>query len=380
MNALLKQGSGVSPRLRWIPETRFMNMQKEWNALVAKSVYPSIFLRHEWINTWWTVWGAGKTLRILILEDQGGKLKIIAPLYQDTHRSAFQIPMKVLKLLGTDQIGPDHMGFIVDAVDAEVWVDQCLDFLFKDSEWDLFNFSDLNPNNPLFTYFTDDRRHLIGPMIVDRMPCPYLPLPKSVEEYWAGLKSKRRNFLKRIRSTMAKNHSISMIQPKDEQEIETILIALYKLHEKRAEDKNRSSAFDLHKVREFHQLVATAFFQSGLLRLYALQLDGHIEGVFYGFSSDNRFYYYQSGFNPDFNHLRLGSALLLYAIESAITEGCHTFDFLKGGEEYKSRWTQHSQETVEITLFASRFISLIHYHKTRTRRYLGHWKRSLFKQ
>jgi len=48
---------------------------------------------------------------------------------------------------------------------------------------------------------------------------------------------------------------------------------------------------------------------------------------------------YQSGIDPEMSSLEPGYQSVMVAIEHAIERGCHHFDFLRGDEPYKARWS-----------------------------------------
>jgi len=57
-------------------------------------------------------------------------------------------------------------------------------------------------------------------------------------------------------------------------------------------------------------------------------------------------YYYQSGFNPEFEKISPGTLLIGHAIEQAISERQSQFNFLRGSEAYKHAWGARDQPTV----------------------------------
>jgi Glycosyltransferase len=116
------------------------------------------------------------------------------------------------------------------------------------------------------------------------------------------------------------------------------LDALFRLHASRWSLKHEPGVLGHPKVRPFHTEVAARFLNRGWLRLHGLRFRGSLIAVLYGFSAKGRTFYYQSGFDAEFSRFSPGSLVLRYAIETAIKEGCHTFELLRGREAYKYRW------------------------------------------
>ncbi|MEK7251963.1 MAG: GNAT family N-acetyltransferase [Actinomycetota bacterium] len=64
---------------------------------------------------------------------------------------------------------------------------------------------------------------------------------------------------------------------------------------------------------------------------------GHSIGAAFGFEDDDTYYLYNSAFDPECAALSPGIVLVTSLIDSVITSGRKRVDFLKGGEDYKSR-------------------------------------------
>ena len=74
--------------------------------------------------------------------------------------------------------------------------------------------------------------------------------------------------------------------------------------------------------------------------MHWIGLDTRIEAVLYCFAFRDRTCYYQGGFEPTLGKLSLGTVLTSHAIRAAVDEGRSEFDFLRGEEPYKDRWTR----------------------------------------
>jgi CelD/BcsL family acetyltransferase involved in cellulose biosynthesis len=69
--------------------------------------------------------------------------------------------------------------------------------------------------------------------------------------------------------------------------------------------------------------------------MYALHLSGKVIGVIYALADKPRqekrsFYYYLSGFDPEFRFLSPGTLLLAGLVDEARNEGAIAVDFLRG--------------------------------------------------
>ena len=49
----------------------FLNLEEDWNRLLKKSSFNTVFLSHEWFKCWWQAYGKDKQLFIItVTEDK----------------------------------------------------------------------------------------------------------------------------------------------------------------------------------------------------------------------------------------------------------------------------------------------------------------------
>ena len=97
------------------------------------------------------------------------------------------------------------------------------------------------------------------------------------------------------------------------------------------------------------------------LRLCFLKIKGYYIASLYIFKYGGKYYYYQSGFDPDWEKLSPGFLLFSYCIENAISEGIKEFDFLQGEEEYKYLWTNKTRTNLNVKVYRKFFRNAIRY-------------------
>jgi CelD/BcsL family acetyltransferase involved in cellulose biosynthesis len=83
-----------------------------------------------------------------------------------------------------------------------------------------------------------------------------------------------------------------------------------------------------------------------------LEIGCEREAVLLAFHWTGTASYYQMGWNPDGAIQSPGVILLAESIEQSIREGLSKYDFLRGDEEYKQKWT--SQSVAQTTLVVGR--------------------------
>ena len=89
------------------------------------------------------------------------------------------------------------------------------------------------------------------------------------------------------------------------------------------------------------------------LRLFVLRLDGKPAASLYGINYNGVFYFYQSGFDPDYGNHSVGLVTMALAIKAAIEEGAEEYDLLHGDERYKFHWAQELREIDELVVLST---------------------------
>ena len=133
-------------------------------------------------------------------------------------------------------------------------------------------------------------------------------------------------------------------------EVAAAFVSLLRQHEIRWHRRGEAGVCAPAAVRRFHRTAAARLDACGLLRLYALELNGAAVAALYGFAANGISYAYLCGFDPDCASLGVGTQLMAHAIDEAAREGMREFHFLRGGEAYKYSWGAFARLTLARTL------------------------------
>ncbi len=98
--------------------------------------------------------------------------------------------------------------------------------------------------------------------------------------------------------------------------------------------------------RRFFERAFAGLSSAGLLRLITVRVDGHGVAAAAGFSHQNRYYHFITGYDPSWTGVSLGSLAVEAAARQAQVEGATRFDFLRGREGYKHRWGARDRATL----------------------------------
>jgi CelD/BcsL family acetyltransferase involved in cellulose biosynthesis len=323
---------------------RFEALREEWDALLAHSENPQVFLTWEWLHSWWRHLRGRRRLHLIVVR-RDGDLVALAPLVV---RGAGLWPLFArVELMGTGVVGSDYLDIIVrrDAPPAAL-------ALLADHLAGLRSVLDLRQLPA-----RGSRAEMLAEGLVahgyrlsrrDTDVCPFLRLAGHTwESFLATLGPEHRaNVRRRIRKLEQRGAVFEQVR--GEAQRRRGLAALFALHQQRWDRLGGSQAFDSPAVLAFHQEVTQRFLERGWLRLYVLWLDGQAAAALYGLRHADSFYFYQSGFAPEHARASVGLVALALAVRSAIEEGVREFDLLHGSEPYKFLWAREVRALARV--------------------------------
>jgi CelD/BcsL family acetyltransferase involved in cellulose biosynthesis len=125
-----------------------------------------------------------------------------------------------------------------------------------------------------------------------------------------------------------------------------------RLHRLRWAEEGGSYGIPPGPAEEFHRRVAPLLAERGWLRLYRLHVQGKAIAAVYGIEVRRRFFFYQSGWDPEWSARSPGAVLVGRTVEDAYARGLTDYDFLRGTEPYKLDWAGDRRETCTLRLRA----------------------------
>ncbi|MDH7487451.1 MAG: GNAT family N-acetyltransferase [Anaerolineae bacterium] len=314
-------------------ETGFTALRGEWNALLARSRFDTLFLTWEWQSTWWTYLGSGN-LWLLAWRDDLGTLVGIAPLYLETTDSG----ERQLTVVGCLEVS-DYLDVIV-AADGEPEVYAAfLDWLGSQDAppWDVLDLCNLpasSQSHRLLPELARARGYAVTTFEED--VCPIIDLPDSWEAYLALLDKKQRHEVRRKLRRAEAAGQVSWYIVDHTRDLQAEMDDFIELHRLSQPEKDQ---FMEPQMQRFFHAAARVALDAGWLQLSFLEVNGEKAAAMLCFDYANNILVYNSGYDPQrYSALSPGIVLLAYCIRHAIELGRAQFDFLQGDEVYKYRF------------------------------------------
>lgn len=317
----------------------------KWNGMLKSAATDVIFLTWEWQSLWWRHINPGEMLVLAFSDGEQGPQALV-PLF----RSSAEDGSQVLSIIGCEEIS-DYLDVIAPSRYEDAVCSQFLAFITSSEapHWDRIQLCNL-PRNSTAVRVLAHHAQKAGFHVETRVQarCPSIELPKSWDEYLAGLDKKQRHELRRkIRKAEAQAASWRVSDPASH-DLASDMASFVRLHRLSDPDKN---LFMDEAMTAFFLDMAQAISQRGWLHLSFLEQESEQIAGLLSFDYNNHFQVYNSGYDASrYSAISPGIVLIGYCIRHAIELQRHTFDFLRGEEEYKYRLGARPTDIYELTI------------------------------
>ncbi len=306
-----------------VRECTFESLGRDWEELLKSRTGVTVFDTLAWQRTWWEEFGAGATLRLLSVSEDGGRPLLIAPLMSRGSTVSF--------LGGTDLV--DYHDFLTADGPRREHVECIMRELARDPSCGCIELLSLPGGSPTIEMVPPLARSLGWQVeVAQEDVAPRMALPTTFEAYVEGLSKHDRHELRRKMRRLEAAGNVKEYDLTAPAEVSAGLDDFLALHRKSLPEK---AEFMTPAREKFFRRAASRLAESGVTRLRFLELDGKRVASSVSWVTGGTRYLYNSGYEPAHRDLSVGLLSHVYAIRAAIAEGLNVFDFLRGNEPYK---------------------------------------------
>jgi CelD/BcsL family acetyltransferase involved in cellulose biosynthesis len=319
-----------------------------WNQLLSRSLDNHPFLTYEWLTSWWNYFGKGRELKLFTAESEGA-VSLAVPVMYSTCRVFGSKRCRVQFVAAGDS---DYQVFLVtNFQEAARTVNQLIESIMEDSnDADCVVFGEVPGDSVTARLLEGINGGGFGASRTATNLCPYVLLPNNYEIYRQTLGSNMRRNLKIWEKQALKDYRVEFVRHDKIGTVEEAMKIFFELHQKSQMAKGNYGVFSDDVMRSFHTDVAKAFAEKGWLALFFLTFNDRPVSAVYSYEYNGKLYSYLCGFDPEYARYRPGhlafNNLIKYGIEKKLKE----FDFLRGGEEYKTRWATMIRNNFEFRI------------------------------
>ncbi len=330
----------------------FAAMAREWNALLAASDADVPFLTHQWVSAWLEVYGRDAGLFALAAEDAAG-LAGIVPLYRE-RRPTLAGEATVLRFLGDRDCGADFLGVILRPDREEEVAAALAGRLARDPAWHVLILDHADARSRSLALFSDGlRRAGVRPSLAFRNVCPHMILPDTFPAFLEMPDRVFKRIIAKDQARFAKKHRMRYLPDAAAAGLDAVLDRLFALHVERFEAGGGHGTLGDPGRQAFYRAVARSFHGRGWLKLTAIEIEGAIEAVDFGFLYHGAYSSLQGGISRAGLALKAGNIQTL-AILADIVGAAREFHYLRGEELYKYQWGCESLATQRLSAFRGR--------------------------
>jgi len=315
-----------------------------WQRLLQRCTPVSIFQTFEWHEAWWTTFGHGCELHLLLVEDDVG-LRAIAPFVIETRPGLWRA-QRCLTLLGTRNHASDYADVIVPRGDTQA-AQAVLDWVIANPvDWHSLQLENIPGDSPTLARYAE-----------------HAALPQTLLQFAAAAPARRlgdaaenrallqKKSLRRHVNGFRRDGGVALRRLREPAEIDAHLEGLFEQHCRRWANTPTPSLFNDPQQREFYRAVAARLDPESELNFSVVLWRDAPIAYHFGFERDGVFTWYKPSFEPSLAKRSPGEVLLALLFEDAIERGLREFDFTVGDESFKYRFANIERQVYRLRVY-----------------------------
>jgi CelD/BcsL family acetyltransferase involved in cellulose biosynthesis len=313
----------VAETLEWIVDaSRFGAIAADWDRLAAAESTP--FLLSAWLLLWWRTLAGPRGLRIAALW-RDGELVGGLPLKDGARRwespVRFDVPPLAQMLAADDAARARLAAELIASVPGELALRALPD-------------DDGTLDSLLGAVAGTRCRTAIEPMSTALVT----ETTGSFEDYRAGLSSKVRSEVGRLRRKAEREHAFELTAIEPPRDLEAQWTRALELEAAGWKGRNGTALLDRPEIRAFFDGLIQEFHAAGSLRISELSLDGELAAVALSIVHRQRLFTLKVAYDEEHRRLGPGFVLLMAMIERCFELGLEAYEFSGPEEEYERRF------------------------------------------
>ena len=285
--------------------------------------------------SWWKHFGNGKDLKIFTSEEMGQVSLAIPIMY-----SSKKIPgSKRYEASFASSGDCDYQGFLVtDFQKAARAINPLIETILETCDADKLELNDIPEDSVSARLLAGVKGDSFGVNQSIVNTCPYIPFPDNREAFFSRLGSNMRRNLKVWERDARKDYRVEFVKHQEIGTLKEAMKIFFELHQRSQTAKGYPGVFSSDTYRSFHMDLANAFEKRCWLTLFFLTFNDEPVSTIYSFEYNEKLYCYLCGFNQDYSSYRPGHLAFKNLMEYGMKKNLKELDFLRGDEEYKTRW------------------------------------------
>jgi CelD/BcsL family acetyltransferase involved in cellulose biosynthesis len=326
-----------------------LDLREEWDQLLERCSYRTPFYSPDWLNIWWTVFGSGFRLRILVLRD-GDRLVGVAPLMFSVEKRG---PLRIRKLGSVLNYYTPKADFLL-AEQEEACLGQILEYCEGQSDhWDIVEFS----------YLPEDSGHAdrleallesrgTPSLVRTSHESPYVRFEGGFEAYMKTRTRRFRRTLSNARNRLQKAGDHEFMVHRDGPEaLDEHLENVFSLTLRSWKGGAGTAIGAEEALKRFYGEVAACWQAKGGLELRLLKVNGVYVASMLSLIEQGRVYTLKTHYDTQYRKLSPGNLIFRSLVEDHLNQGVEEIDFLAVRQSYLHRWCTGYRRYFNICMF-----------------------------
>jgi CelD/BcsL family acetyltransferase involved in cellulose biosynthesis len=323
----------------------FDALRDDWDRLLAKSDFRTIFQTFDWLRTWWKVFGDNKQMYILVIRQEDVVIGI-APFMLEEARSLGKSG-RVIRFIGTPNV--DYADIMAE--DKEPVIAQVADYLMcNEADWTSIELGQVSERSSTMKTL----KRLFGEkgakFRADEIETCFSYVYEGDEADRSTFTLKKNRTLKTAINVLGKNKGLVLERITDLPSLHRHLTVLFSLHIKRWAGTPTPSKFTDEKNREFYKELVEALVPSDRIYFVTLRNGDVPVACCFSFGYEKTINLYTVAMNPYFHKRSPGLLFFTLQAELLIRQG-FALDYSRGAQPYKSGLTNGHSTNHQITVF-----------------------------
>jgi CelD/BcsL family acetyltransferase involved in cellulose biosynthesis len=317
-------------------------IRESWGQLAQQDRRDGFFRTPEWYEAWMRHIRPDAEPFVVVARDSAGDIVGIAPFCRLTYQDlGFRVTS--LSFAGREAVSGDFLDFVATNKVRTEFADVLGPFLWDlRSEWGLLVAGELiqggSSQQSLENFGQNTGLRL---RTQEERLCPYIALPSTFDEYLATLSSSTRYHIRRRTRDLLEKQKAEIHVYSEPQEIVSGIETLMQLHVARWQRDHQPGTLGRPGFLDFLRDICGNPSAYASSKLYTMVHDSRPVAALLMFFFGDSALYYQAGWDPDAAVAGQSPGVVLMArtIRDAAEGGFKYYEFLRGDESYKSRWT-----------------------------------------
>jgi CelD/BcsL family acetyltransferase involved in cellulose biosynthesis len=322
----------------------FAALVAEWDQLDARISPRTPFTSPLWNMLWWKHYRSMRLfvrddLFVHVVRDRLGKLIAVAPMMMTHRPSVGPVRVRVLQFFGADVNVTELRGLVCHPDDQSDVISALIaHFSGGPTGWDWIDWGAVRDDGTA-------REALLRLDVIGwerQNPSYHLPLAPSWEEFRSRLSRNIKQSLRKCYNSLKRaEHPFVFRAVQDPLETPAALQTFFRLHSERGralEAVKHHDVFAAPRDRAFLTEYAQAMAARGQLRIFQIEIEGHVVAARMGFVLGDELYLYYSGYDTRWAKYSVMTTVVAEAIKWAIANGLKIVHLSTGQDVSKLRW------------------------------------------